>query len=120
MDVNISSNNYSGFIEIENDTVFYTVNNQVFIVDLNTKATKTLTFGTLDPYLQFDSISQKLLLTQNGYNGIYDLATKQVSLFRSETNKDARGTFSSVDRDYFLRLQNGRLIHSKGIYLDIN
>jgi hypothetical protein len=120
MDVNISSNNYSGFIEIENDTVFYTVNNQVFIVDLNTKATKSLTFGTLDPYLQFDSISQKLLLTQNGYNGIYDLATKQVSLFRSETNKDARGTFSSVDRDYFLRLQNGRLIHSKGIYLDIN
>lgn len=120
MDVNIYSNNSSGFIEIENDTVFYTVNNEVFIVDLNTKTTKSFTFGTLDPYLQFDPFSQKLLLTQNGYNGIYDLATGQISLFRSETNKGATGEFYNNDRDYFLSLQKGRLFHSKGIYLDIN
>lgn len=120
MDVNISSINYRGFIEIENDTVFYTVNNKIFVVDLNTKASKSFTFGTLDPYLQFDPLSQKLLLTQNGYNGIYDLVTEQISLFRSETNKGATGEFYNEDRDYFLSLQNGRLIHSKGIYLDIN
>lgn len=120
MDVNISSNNRSGFIEIENDTVFYTANNQVFIVDLNTKASKSFTFGTLDPHLQFDPISQKLLLTQNGYNGIYDLATKKISQFSSETNKFATGEFSQEDRDYFLRLRNGKLMHSKGISIDIN
>lgn len=120
MDVNISSNNRSGFIEIENDTVFYTANNQVFIVDLNTKASKSFTFGTLDPHLQFDPISQKLLLTQNGYNGIYDLATKKTSLFSSETNKFATGEFSQDDRNYFLRLRNGKLMHSKGISIDIN
>lgn len=120
MDVNISSNNRSGFIEIENDTVFYTTNNQVFIVDLNTKASKSFTFGTLDPHLQFDPISQKLLLTQNGYNGIYDLATKKISQFSSETNKFATGEFSQEDRDYFLRLRNGKLMHSKGISIDIN
>lgn len=120
MDVNISSNNRSGFIEIENDTVFYTAKNQVFIVDLNTKASKSFTFGTLDPHLQFDPISQKLLLTQNGYNGIYDLATKKISQFSSETNKFATGEFSQEDRDYFLRLRNGKLMHSKGISIDIN
>jgi hypothetical protein len=120
LDVNISSYNYSGFIEIENDTVFYTFNNQVFIVDLTTKASKSFTFGTLDPYLQFDPISQKMLLTQNGYNGIYDLATKKLSLFTSETYKQATGEFSQEDRDYFLRIRNGKLIHSKGISIDIN
>jgi hypothetical protein len=120
MDVTISSYNNSGFIEIENDTVFYTLNNQIFIVDFTTKASKSFTFGTLDPYLQFDPISQKLLLTQNGYNGIYDLATKKLSLFTSETYKQATGEFSQEDRDYFLRLRNGRLIHSKGISIDIN
>ncbi len=118
MDFNYSS--YLNSIEIENDTMFYTVNNQVFIVDLNTKASTSFTFGTLDFSLQFDPISQKLLLTQNGYNGIYDLATKKISLFSSETNKFATGEFSQDDRDYFLRLRNGKLMHSKGISIDIN
>lgn len=118
MDINYSS--YINSIEIENDTMFYTVNNQVFIVDLNTKASTSFTFGTLGLSLQFDPISQKLLLTQNGYNGIYDLATKKTSLFSSETNKFATGEFSQDDRDYFLRLRNGKLIHSKGISIDIN
>jgi hypothetical protein len=118
MDINNSS--YINSIEIENDTMFYTVNNQVFIVNLNTKASTSFTFGTLGLSLQFDPISQKLLLTQNGYNGIYDLATKKTSLFSSETNKFATGEFSQDDRDYFLRLRNGKLIHSKGISIDIN
>lgn len=118
MDINNSS--YINSIEIENDTMFYTVNNQAFIVNLNTKTSTSFTFGTLGLSLQFDPISQKLLLTQNGFNGIYDLATKKTSLFSSETNKFATGEFSQDDRDYFLRLRNGKLIHSKGISIDIN
>lgn len=114
MDINYSS--YLNSIEIENDTMYYTVNNQVFIVDLNTKASKSFTFGTNTVVLQFDPISQKLLL--NG--GIYDIATKKISLFSAETNKQATGEFSQEDRDYFLRLRNGKLIHSKGISIDIN
>lgn len=120
LDFNNSPSTYFDNIEIENDTIFYTNNNEIFIVDLNTKATKSFTFGTLDPYLQFDPISQKLLLTQNGYNGIYDLTTQKTSLFSSETNKFATGEFSQEDRDYLLRLRNGKLIHSKGISIDIN
>lgn len=118
MDINYSL--YLNSIEIENDTMFYTVNNQVFIINLNTKASTSFIFGTGDLSLQFDSISQKLLLTQNGNNGIYDLATKKLSLFSSETYKQATGEFSQEDRDYFLRLRNGKLIHSKGISIDIN
>lgn len=114
IDFNISF--YLNSIEIDNDTLFYTVANQVFIVDLNTKATKSFTFGTNTVVLQFDPISQKLLL--NG--GIYDIATKKISLFSAETNKQATGEFSQEDRDYFLRLRNGKLIHSKGISIDIN
>jgi hypothetical protein len=114
MDINYSS--YLNSIEIENDTMYYTVNNQIFIVDLNTKATKSFTFGTNTVALQFDPLSQKLLL--NG--GIYDIATKKISLFSAETNKQATGEFSQDDRDYFLRLRNGKLIHSKGISIDIN
>lgn len=119
MAVDISSNNRSGYIAIENDTVFYTVNNKIFIVNLNTKMGNYITFGLLGPVIQFDSLSQKLLLTQNGYNGIYDLATKKISIFPSETYKHAIGEFSQEDRDYFLRLRNGKLIHSKGISIDI-
>lgn len=118
MDINYSS--YLNSIEIENDTMFYSANNQVFIINLNTKTSTSFTFGTLGLSLQFDSISQKLLLTQNGYNGIYDLASKKTSLFSSETNKFATGDFSQDDRNYFLRLRNGKLIHSKGISIDIN
>lgn len=118
MDINYSL--YLNSIEIENDTMFYAVNNQVFIINLNTKANTSFIFGTGDLSLQFDSISQKLLLTQNGNNGIYDLASKKTSLFSSETNKFATGDFSQDDRNYFIRLRNGKLIHSKGISIDIN
>ena len=120
MDLNTAPSTYVTNVEIENNTMFYTVNNEVFIVDFNTKTSKSFIFGTYPPNLQFDPFSQKMLLTQNGYNGIYDLATGQISLFRSETNKGATGEFYNDDRDYFLSLQNGRLFHSKGIYLDIN
>jgi len=96
--------------------MYYTVNNQVFMVDINTKATESFTFGTYSLALQFDPISQKLLL--NG--GIYDIATKKISLYSAERNKQATGEFSQEDRDYFLRLRNGKLIHSKGISIDIN
>jgi hypothetical protein len=115
--IDFNNSVYISSIEIEKDTVYYSVNNQVFIVDLNTKASNSFTFGTSNISLQLDPISQKLLL----YNGgIYNIATKKISLFSYETNKNAIGVFSQEDNSYFLRLRNGKLIHSKGISIDIN
>lgn len=114
LDITNSSNLNS--IEIDNDTIYYSVGNQVFIVDLNTKASSSFTYGTYDITLQLDPISQKMLFN----SGVYDIATKKISRYYAETYKAATGIFSQEDRDYFLRLRNGKLIHSKGISIDIN
>ena len=105
-------------LDFENDTLFYKVEGAVFIVNLNTLAVKNFSFGNYQASIQFDPISQKLLIANNGYNCIYDVKTEQITIFNSATYKSITGYFNSEDRSYYLSLQNGRLIHSKGIYLD--
>lgn len=102
----------------EDTTLFFQVEGDIFMVDLNTNAIKNFSFGNYQASIQFDSISQKLLIANNGYNGVYDINSEQITLFNSETHKSRTGSFNSEDRNYYLSLQNGRLIHSKGIYIN--
>ena len=122
--LDIGSPNYtphkmSEVMHFEEDTVYYISNNEVFIVDLISKVIKSFPFGTGQQKLQFDPISQKILVSQNGLHNLYDIATEKTIVFESEKNKSSTGPFFNDDRTYFMHLQNGRLIHSKGIYLDL-
>lgn len=112
--------NFNGNMQIFEDTLFYAGSNEIVIVDLMNNSTKSFSFGSTQQFLQFDSFSQKLLISQNGQNAIYDVLTEEITTFQSEDDKQASGTFFSEDRDYFMRLLNGRLIHSKGIFIGID
>ena len=111
---------FNGSIEISEDTLFYSSNNEIIIVDLTTNDTKSFSFGSTQQSVQFDSFSQNLLASQNGLHAIYDTVTEEVIIFESEDNKQATGIFNQEDRDYFMRLRNGRLIHSKGLYIELD
>ncbi len=115
-----TSINWSGSMEVFEDTLFYGANNEIVIFDLSTNATKSFSFGSTQQSVQFDSLSQQLLVSQNGQNAVYSTVTEEIIRFQSEDDKQAIGTFNQEDRRFFMRLWNGRLIHSKGIYIDIN
>ncbi len=112
--------NWAGGIEIFEDTLFYSINNQIVIYDLITNTSKSFSFGSTQQTIQFDNLTQQLLVSQNGQNAIYNIVSEEIIRFQSEDNKRASGTFNQVDRGYFMRQWNNRLIHSRGIYLDIN
>ncbi|WP_435262634.1 hypothetical protein [Tenacibaculum sp. nBUS_03] len=112
---------YNDNIFFENDILYYVLLNEIFIVDLNTKNTKSFTFGTAHGdsiKIKVDTVGENILLTQNSFCGIYDMNTNQIKTFTYENNKSISGLFNSEDRDYYLNLYNNRLIHSKGIFIN--
>lgn len=118
--VNYNYRQHSPIMNIYKGTLYYSSENQNFVVDLLTNVTKSFEFGLYQQSFQYDSFSKKLLVSENGNNAIYDMVTGELIFFRSEQNKNTSKTFSNEDRNYLMHLQNGRLIHSKGIYIDIN
>ena len=107
-------------IEIEKDFLYYSNGYEIYIVDLVSKTTKNFTANWTDPNIKLDYSSNKILSYQNGQGQIYDLSTKKTTLFSYETTKNTTGEFADVDREYTINLQNDKLIHSKGIYININ
>ncbi|WP_428742819.1 YncE family protein [Tenacibaculum sp.] len=95
----------------------YQNNGTVTVLDIETNITTSFDFG-VEPKIDFDLQSQKVLVQQNGYNAIFDLNTNQLKTFFSESTKHASIPFSYNDIDYIFHLLNNRLIHTKGIYFD--
>ncbi len=118
--LDFSQTSFSGSFEIFEDTLFYGSNNEIVIIDLVTNQSTSFQFGATQQTVQYDPVSAKLLVSQNGQNAIYNTNSQEIIRFESEYIKQARGLFSSEDRDYFMRIRNGRLFHSKGIYLDLD
>ncbi len=110
----------SGSIEIFEDTLFYATNGEIRIFDLLNSTSKSFSFGSTQQFIQYDSNSQRLLVSQSDQNAIYNTITEEIINFQSEDNKQTTGLFNSEDRDYFMRLWNNRLIHSKGIYINLD
>lgn len=112
---------YNDKIFFENDILYYVLVNEIFIVDLNNKNTKSFTFGIAHGdsiKIKVDTVGGNILLTQNSFFGIYDMNTNQIKTFTYEDDKSISGLFNSEDRDYYLNLYNNRLIHSKGIFIN--
>lgn len=107
-------------MQIVGTTAFYAEGNQIMLVNLITKESKSFEFGTYQQSLNYDEWSKKLLVSQSGYNTIYNTITEESVTFESQDDKSISGVFRNEDRAYIMHLQNGRLIHSKGIYIDIN
>ncbi|CAM1369404.1 hypothetical protein [Tenacibaculum xiamenense] len=107
-------------LEIYGDNLFYASSNEVFFVDLINNTRKSFSFGATQQKFQFDSSSNKLLVYQSDRSAIYNILTEDIVRFQFEPNKSARGLFNQEDRDYLVRLGNDRLIHTRGIYIDLN
>lgn len=115
----IIPNYYLGVnVFFEDDTLYYALNNEIFIVDLITKNVKSFSFGSVSIKIKVDSVSQKILIVQTGTCGVYNINTGQIKTFYHEYTKSTTGLFNSEDRDYYLNLYNNRLIHSKGIFIN--
>ncbi|TBN05575.1 hypothetical protein EYD45_04675 [Hyunsoonleella flava] len=80
------------------------------IADLNTNTKKTFEFGTYQKSMQYDPVSEKLLLINNGGAGIFDINSDILETFHYE--------HINGGGDHFVYLQNERLFHTKGIYID--
>jgi hypothetical protein len=115
-----SSIRLSGRIEMHGDNLFYASGGEVFYIDLINNIRQSFSFGFDQQKLQFDSFSNKLLTYQSDRSAIYNIQTGDVLRYQLENNKSSSGTFNQQDRQYFMRLWNDRLIHSKGIYIDLN
>lgn len=109
----IDLNEYVYQLIVYGNTLIYSHSENFTVVNLNTMNKKTYNFGTYQKVMQFDPISNKLLLINNGIAGVYDLSSDDFTTFPYEHNK-----FNAFERNYFMYLQNGRLFHSKGIYVD--
>ena len=106
-------------MSIHEDQLYYaTTGNSVKVIDLvTTQTTATLNYeaGNNNRSVAYDSFSNKILLTQAEVCYMFDLNSGASSRFSYESDK---GNIGPGD-DYFLWLTNGKLIHSKGIYVDI-
>jgi len=107
-------------IHIVDDLLFYISNRTtVCIVNLINNDVKSFLFGLDQQTLQYDSYSKKLIASQNGSHKIYDLNTEQISPLSSLFYKSHPGEFHDDDDQYYLWIVNGKLVHSKGISVDI-
>ncbi len=106
-------------ILIEDDMLFYISYDEIYLINLITKDVKSFLFGSNQQTLQYDSYSQKLIASQYGSHQIYDLNTDQIISLNSESHKSNPGEFYYQDSYYYLWIVNGILIHSKGIYVEI-
>lgn len=110
----------NGNVEVFENNLFYSTTNEIVIFDLSTNTSKSFDFGTTQKSIQFDSFSKRLLVSQSGQEAIYNILTNQIIRFESNEYKQAIGIFNQQDRYYFMRLWNGKLIHSKGIYINLD
>ncbi|HDZ06142.1 hypothetical protein LCGC14_0128880 [marine sediment metagenome] len=112
-----STKRYS--LDIYNDTLYYaTANNTIEVIDLlsgQTLTTIPYSAGNNNRSVSYDPISNNLLLVQGELGFLADISTNELSSFSYESDKGNSGLGS----DYYLWLTNGKLIHSKGIYVDI-
>ncbi|MEE4197463.1 MAG: hypothetical protein V2I54_07445 [Bacteroidales bacterium] len=115
-EVNVPSHDFL----LDDDLLFYISYDVIYIVDLVTGGTRSFPFGGSQQVLQYDTHSQKLIASQWGSHRIYDLATDQLISVSSESSKSNPGTFGPYDDYYYLWIVNGKLIHSKGIYVDLD
>lgn len=102
----------------DDDTVYYVINNDVFIVNLTSKSVKTFSFGSVPIKLQVDTEGENILLIQNGPCAVYDINTEEIKTFTYQDDKFTTGKFYSEDRSYYVNLYNNRLLHSKGIFIN--
>lgn len=110
-EINASRIHFYGHLAI------YQNNGTVTVLNIETNITISFDFG-IEPKIDFDLQSQKVLVQQNGHNAIFDLNTNQLKTFFSESTKHSSIPFSYDDIDYVFYLLNNRLIHTKGIYFD--
>ncbi len=106
-------------IEIYADKLYYsTINQNIEVIDLITNqtiATSSFVAGNNSTDITYDPLSNKILGTQYEVCFIHDLNSGETSQFSYESYKG----YSQLGGDYNLWLTNGKLIHSKGIYVDI-
>lgn len=105
-------------MDIQNDVLYYATTNDIIqVIELSSGQTITsipYAAGNNNRSISYDSLSNNLLLIQGELCFLTDLSTSQVSRFSYESNKGNSG----LGDDYYLWLTNGKLIHSKGIYVD--
>ncbi len=103
-------------ISIHQNKVYYVTGDpKLVIVDMDTNQIEIINYsaGNNNQSIGYDFISNKVLVTNNGDAFIFDL-NNQVSSRYLYINKKY-----SPDKNYYLSLTNGRLIHTKGIYIDL-
>lgn len=100
----------------QNKLYYATRDYNLVTLDLNTNQSQSFGYlsGYNSHYLTFDVFSNKVLLTTNNGNAfIVDLNNQTTSKY---IYVDTR---YNPNKDYYLSLTNGRLIHTKGIYIDL-
>lgn len=115
-----SSTNLSGNMEIFNDQLFYATSNEIIIHNLLNNTDKSFDFGASQQKIQYDNFSGNLLVYQSDQSAIFNLFTEEIIRFQFEENKQTTGLFNQQDRDYFMRLWDNKLIHTKGILLNLD
>ena len=110
----------TGNMKIFDDKLFYATNGEIIIHDLLNNTDKSFDFGTSQQKIQYDNFSGNLLVYQSDQSAIYNLLTEEIIRFQFEENKQTTGLFNQQDRDYFMRLWNNKLIHTKGILLNLD
>ncbi|MEP1488657.1 MAG: hypothetical protein ABJK28_09540 [Algibacter sp.] len=109
--LDLDGDEYTYQLIVHDNTLMYSSGGEFSVIDLNTMNKKSFDFGTYQKSMQFDPISNKLLLINSGGAGIFYLNSDKLENFIYEDDDGSGGT-------YFMYLQNGRLFHSKGIYID--
>lgn len=106
-------------VDIYEDKLHYFTGNQDIIsVDLLTNQTTTIgsfVAGNNSTAISYDPISNKILGTQYEVCFITDLSTGETTQFSYESEKG----YSQLGGDYRLWLTNNKIVHSKGIYVDL-
>jgi len=106
-------------IDIYNDKLYYaSYSNNIIAIDLiANQTTNTISYqaGNNSRSVSYDPFLNKLLLIQGEVCYMANLDSNTISNFYYESDKG----YSAVGGDYFLWLTNGKLIHSRGIYVEI-
>lgn len=106
-------------VDLHDDQFYYaSTNNEVKIIDLQSGlTTTTISYiaGNNSRSVTYDPLSNKILLTQGEVAYTFDLSSGKNSQFYYESDKRTNGPGG----DYYLWLTNNKLIHSKGIHVDL-
>jgi len=106
-------------VDIYDGLLYYvSTSNTIEVVDLasgQTTTTLNYTGGYNNRSMDYDPLSNKLLLSQGEYAYVFDLNSGKISGFPFEGDK----INNWPGNDYYLWLTNNKLMYSKGIYVDI-